>query len=205
VKPLLLIGGGGHCRACIDVIEATGEYSIRGIIERGGAGTREVLGHPVIGSDDDLPALSSTAKYALVTVGQLPAPELRMGLVSRALNAGLELATVVSPRAQISRYASIGAGTIVMHGAAVGPGAHVGAHCIVNSLALIEHDSTIGDFCHISTGAIVNGGTQVEDGCFIGSGAVVFQGLRIGSGSVVGAGCVVRADLPKQTRYLEAR
>jgi len=32
MKSLLLIGGGGHCRSCIDFIEEEGKYQIAGIV-----------------------------------------------------------------------------------------------------------------------------------------------------------------------------
>ncbi len=33
-KPnIILIGGGGHCKACIDVIEQENKYTIAGIID----------------------------------------------------------------------------------------------------------------------------------------------------------------------------
>jgi sugar O-acyltransferase (sialic acid O-acetyltransferase NeuD family) len=202
VRPILLIGGGGHCRACIDVVESTAQFQIRGIVERPGAARGEVLGYPIVGSDDDLPAICSRDLSALVTVGQLTSADLRVHLASRLRDLGLELATVVSPRAQVSRFATIGPGTVVMHGAVVGPGAHIGANCIINSQALIEHDAQVGDHCHISTGALVNGGTVVAEGCFVGSGAIIFHGLRIGARSVIGSGALVRVDLSDGARYL---
>jgi len=33
MKPIILIGGGGHCLSCIDVIEQTGLYQIIGILD----------------------------------------------------------------------------------------------------------------------------------------------------------------------------
>ncbi|MDQ0969199.1 FlaA1/EpsC-like NDP-sugar epimerase [Flavobacterium sp. W4I14] len=33
-QKIVLIGGGGHCKACIDVIEETGEYEILGILDQ---------------------------------------------------------------------------------------------------------------------------------------------------------------------------
>ena len=48
MKPILLIGGGGHCRSCIDVIEAEGKYSIAGIVNQPGGNTDPVLGYEVL-------------------------------------------------------------------------------------------------------------------------------------------------------------
>ena len=32
-EKIILIGGGGHCRACIDVIEQEGRFTIAGIVD----------------------------------------------------------------------------------------------------------------------------------------------------------------------------
>lgn len=32
-EQIILIGGGGHCKSCIDVIEQEGKYQIAGIVD----------------------------------------------------------------------------------------------------------------------------------------------------------------------------
>ena len=39
-KPLILIGGGGHCKSCIEVIESTDEWEIKGILDQNITGGR---------------------------------------------------------------------------------------------------------------------------------------------------------------------
>ncbi len=197
---ILLIGAGGHSHACIDAIEQQGLYRIFGLVCADGEDRSDRLGHPVVGADADLPALARQCRLALVAAGQIGSPALRMRLRQRALDLGLELPSIVSGRAYVSRHAHIGPGTLVMHGAIVNAGAHVGANCIINSRALIEHDARVGDHCHIATGAILNGGVQVGDGSFVGSGSVVREGLHIGRACLVGMGQTVRHPLPDQAR-----
>ena len=36
MSAVVLLGGGGHCRSVIDVIEQTGLYSILGVLEKEG-------------------------------------------------------------------------------------------------------------------------------------------------------------------------
>ena len=55
MKPLLLIGCGGHARSLIDIIDSTGKWQIRGLIGLPNQIGHKVSGHPVIGFDDDLP------------------------------------------------------------------------------------------------------------------------------------------------------
>ena len=193
---LLLIGGGGHCKAAIDVIEEAG-MSIAGVLDRRDTALRQVLGYPVMGSDDDLHELLARHGDALVTIGQIKSPARRIRAFEAALAAGARLPSVVSPRAHVSRHSTVGEGTLVMHGAVINAAALVGRNVILNSLALVEHDARVGDHCHISTGARVNGDVSIGERCFIGSGTVLKNGVRIGNGSVVGAGCFIHEDVPE--------
>ena len=192
--PLLLVGAGGHARACIDVIELEGRFAVAGLTGLPQEVGAKVLGYPVLGVDTDLPTLLRDCTHALVTVGQIKSPELRMRLFSALAQNKYTMPAIVSPRAHVSRHATLGAGTIVMHGAIVNAGAVVGRNCIVNSQALIEHDAHIADHCHIATAAAINSGVNVGRETFIGSNACVRQGTRIGERSVIGMGQRVLAD-----------
>jgi len=196
VSKILLLGGGGHCKACIDVIETENIHSVAGILVASDDPSRELLGYPVLGHDSDLLALLANAQAALVTVGQIKSADTRVRLFNALVATGLALPVIASPTAHRSRHSSVGRGTILMHGVVVNAHATIGDNCIINSQALIEHDSEIGDHCHVSTGARVNGGVVVGERSFVGSGVVIKQGVRIGANVVIGAGQTVLKDLP---------
>lgn len=202
---LILLGAGGHAHACIDVIEQHGQYEIAGLVGMPEEVKSKVLGYSVIASDRDLPELAKTYRYALVTVGQIRSSENRMHLYRLAAELGIELPTIVSPLAYVSRHAAIGAGTIVMHGAIVNAGARLGDNCIINTRALIEHDAIIEDHCHISTGAILNGNVCLGAGSFVGSGSKIKEGVVLGRSCVVGMGLTVRHDQPDGARLVGDR
>lgn len=193
MKPkILLIGGGGHCKSVIDVIEMEGSYTIGGIIDQKELLGQKVLGYEIIGCDDDLEALFDRFKYAIVTVGQIKSPDVRIKLFNRLKTIGYELPVIISPRAYISKHATVDMGTVVMHDALINANAAVGKNCIINTKALIEHDSVIGDDCHISTGAVINGGTVVSQGTFFGSNAVSKEYASIAEKSFIKAGSIVK-------------
>jgi sugar O-acyltransferase (sialic acid O-acetyltransferase NeuD family) len=195
VKPnVLLVGCGGHAMACIDVIEQEGRRAIAGLIGQRHEVGREVLGYPVVASDDELVDHLQTVHSALVAVGQIKTPEPRMRLFEQIVRFGTATSPIVSPRAYVSAHAWIGEGTIILHGAVVNAGARVGRNCIINSLALIEHEAEVHDHCHVATGARVNSAVVIGEGSFVGSGTVVRQGVRIGAGCVIGMGQRVLAD-----------
>jgi sugar O-acyltransferase (sialic acid O-acetyltransferase NeuD family) len=199
---LLLVGAGGHARACVDVIEADGRFRVGGLLGLPDQVGALILGYPVLGTDEDLPRLAPLHSHALVAVGQITTPDTRIRLFRRLRELGYQLPCIVSPRAHVSRHAAIAAGTIVMHGAIVNAGAIIGENCILNSQSLIEHDTTVGNHCHIATAAAVNSGVRVADGSFVGSNACIRQGIRIGERCVIGMGqrvlrdCAAGSQLP---------
>jgi sugar O-acyltransferase (sialic acid O-acetyltransferase NeuD family) len=187
MKNLYLIGGGGHCKSCIDVIEQTGEFNIKGIFDIKEMIGDKVLGYEVIGTDDDIKSYQAEDNYFLITLGQIKTPNLRIKL----FNLDLQFATVISPRAYVSKHANVGAGSIIMHDALVNAGASIGKNCIVNSKALVEHDAVVGDHCHISTAAIINGNCVVGEKSFIGSNTTLKNGIKINANSVIPYGVKV--------------
>jgi len=201
-KPrLIVIGAGGHAHACIDVIERCGSYEIIGLVGLPDEMKTEHLGYAVMAIDSDLPELAKDCHCVIIAVGQIHSPTVRVRLYQRAIELGLQLPTIVSPTAYVSRHATIGAGSIVMHGAVVNAGARIGSNCIINTRAIVEHDVTVEDHCHISTGAILNGNVKVGQGSFVGSGTVIKEGISIGSNCIMGMGLAVRCDQTDNTRF----
>jgi sugar O-acyltransferase (sialic acid O-acetyltransferase NeuD family) len=191
MKDIILIGGGGHCKSVIDVIEQEGQFKIAGIVDKPEFLGFDILGYSVIGNDSDLGILVKKYKYALVTVGQIKSPLLRMKLFELAKKSGFILPNIISPRAYISKYTTVGKGTIIMHDVLINADAKIGENCIINSKALIEHDCSISNHCHISTSATINGGVIVKSGSFIGSGVTTKELIIIGENSFIKAGILV--------------
>lgn len=201
MKAIVLIGGGGHCRACIDVIEEEGVYRIVGILDAFKADDESILGYPILGRDDELKNFASNKWAALVTVGHIKNVTRRVELYQVASELHMITPPIISSKAYVSRHSFIGPGTIVMHGAVINAAATVGDNCILNTQSLIEHDVRVGSHCHISTGARLNGGVTIGDQCFIGSGVTVKEGVNIGHNSLIGAGLTVLKDVNPGTIY----
>lgn len=191
-KKLVLIGGGGHCRSCIDVIESEGKYCIERIVDLAENQGKSVVGsHQINAIDDDISQLVQSNHWFLITIGQIKTPNLRLKYFDYLSSLNAKLATIVSPLAHVSDYAELGAGTIVMHHALVNAGARIGQNCIINSKALIEHDSIIENHCHISTASVINGGTIVKQKTFFGSNAMAKEYIEIKQESIIKGGSAV--------------
>jgi sugar O-acyltransferase (sialic acid O-acetyltransferase NeuD family) len=192
---IYLLGGGGHCRSCIDVIEATNSYKIAGIFDNIENQNKTVHGYQQLGNDRDIDLWITSDDSALVCIGHIKSHSRRKELFDALITLKCKVPTIVSPHSYVGRKTQIGAGTIVMHGVVINGGVTVGKNAIINSQSLLEHDVIVGDHTHVSTGAKINGGVSIGSGTFIGSGAIIHQGISIGSSCVVAAGSIVRESL----------
>ena len=195
-EKIVLVGGGGHCKSCIDVIEQAGKFQIVGIFYVPDKLHQKLLGYEIMATDDDLPQLVNENTNFLVTLGQIKSPEKRIRIFQILKELKAKLPVIISPIAYVSQHAQINEGTIIMHHAIINAGAKIGQNCIINSKALIEHDAVIADHCHIATGAIINGGVTVGSGTFFGSNAVCKEYIEIGKNVVIGCGVKITKNIP---------
>ena len=174
---MILVGGGGHSRACADVIFSSEKnYNILGYADP--SENPEMSEFTYLGGDEILSEYVNNSSF-LVTVGQIKSYKKRKELFDYLNSLNADLSIVKSSNSYVSKNAVIKEGTIVMHKAVIQSNVTIGQNCIINDMALIEHDSIIGDHCHISTGAIINGQVKIGKGVFIGSSAVIRNGITI--------------------------
>lgn len=188
MKKLYLLGGGGHCRSAIDVIELEAKYAIAGIFDLKENIGKTVFNYLIIDEDKNLQKYINSENYFLITIGQIKNPTPRIKAFEVLQKLGANFATIISPLAHVSKHSIIADGSIVMHHSIINAGSRIGKNCIINTKALIEHDVIVNDHCHCSTASIVNGGCIIEANSFIGSNTVLKEGVRVPISSVIGAG-----------------
>lgn len=194
-EELILVGGGGHCKSCIDVIESEGRFNIKGIIDVPEKSGMSIFDYPVIGSDDDLAEWSKRGYNFLITLGHMGNSSRRRALFNIIKLNGGYLPVIISPLAYVSKYSYIKEGTIIMHHCMVNANVSIGENSIMNSKALLEHDVVVGDDCHVSTGVLVNGNCTIGNNVFIGSGSIIKNGIGIIDTVVIGTGSNVVKDI----------
>ncbi len=201
-KPIILIGGGGHCISCIDIIELDGKYNIIGILDMPEKVGKKILDYEIIGTDDQIKHFVKTWPDFLITVGQIKSATIRKQIYRKVKGFGGNLPVIKSPLAYVSKYATVNEGTIIMHHAVVNANAKIGQCGIINSMALIEHEATIGDFTHISTGTIINGKSKIGNQCFIGSNTVVSNNTAIADDTIIAAGSQILKNINESGTYI---
>jgi sugar O-acyltransferase (sialic acid O-acetyltransferase NeuD family) len=196
---LILVGGGGHCKSCIDVIGSVPGWEIAGVLDKDP--NIQLPGIKVLGDDSLIEELSKEGHGFLVTIGFITSSSVRIKLFERLSTLNAAFPVIIASSAHVSKYSTIGKGTIVMHNALVNSGAQIGKNCIINTGALVEHDCFIGDHSHISTHAVVNGDCQIGSRVFVGSNAVINNGIEIADDIIIGAGTVVNRALKEKGTY----
>lgn len=201
-EDIVIIGGGGHAKACIDVVQSTGLYNIVGYVdEEPKLDTNFNINY--LGTDDILDKYITDCSF-LIGIGQIKNPQPRTNMFEQMLKKGARFPAIVSPSAYVSKYAKIGAGTIIMHGAILQVNVKVGNNCIINDRAVLEHDVNVGDYCHISTSTTINGGVEIGASTFIGSGSTIKNGVHICKNVIIGMGAIVLYDILDEGLFLSA-
>ncbi|MFH1114512.1 MAG: acetyltransferase [Pseudomonadota bacterium] len=197
MKNIVVIGASGYAKVLADIIEKRAEFSIIGLIDSYKPIGYELIGHSVLGTEHDLPALVGT--YALVG-GVLAIGDNwdRYRMVSSILGLvpDFTFPTLVHPSACLAGDVEIGQGTVITAGAVVNSASRVGQFCIINTRASLDHDNTIGDFASLAPGVTTGGNVTIGEFTAVSLGASLIHGITVGPHAVIGAGAVVVDDIP---------
>lgn len=191
MRRLLIVGGGGHGKVVADTAREMGVEAIAFADDKYPA-LRTVEGLPVIGTTADVRKLSDSITDVVVAIGN---NRLRVKYLKEFRQLGLSLATLVHPRAFVSRTAQVGSGTVIFAQAAVNAAAVLGLGVIINTAASVDHDCVLGDGVHLSPGAHLGGSVTVGENTWVGVGAAVINDITIGSDSLIGAGAAIVRDV----------
>ncbi len=199
MKPIIVLGAGGHTKVLIDILLDTG-CKVLGLldIDPGTAG-KKVLGISVLGTEELLRCYHPDDILLVNGLGSIGDTTARRHVYELRRQNGYRFYSVIHPRAIIGRETVIGEGIQVFAGSVVQPGSVIGDNVIINTNASVDHDCTIGSHSHLAPGATLSGGVHVGEGVHIGTSAVVIQGVKIGARSTIAAGAVIVRDVAAGT------
>ena len=69
MKNIVLIGAGGHCKSCIDVIELEKRFKVVGLIDN--KKNRILKKYKLLGNEKNFKKILKKNKFALITLGQI--------------------------------------------------------------------------------------------------------------------------------------
>jgi len=187
MQDLLLFPCNGNAREALDCLGA--DFRAIGFVDDDPAklGTI-VLGLPV----SDRRALSQFPNAKVLAVPGSPTSfprrsDLIMGLVIPRER----LATVVHPKAVVSRNATIGLNVLLMAGVIIAANAVIEDHVVILPNSVVHHDSHIGAYTMLGSGVLVAGSVHIGERCYIGSGSRFRDTVTVAPETLVGLGAIV--------------
>lgn len=187
-RTLLVIGAGGHGKAVAEAALLSGEWQAVKFADDRWPELKESFGCPVISNLAGLADIAATVDAAIAAVGN---NAVREQWCESIVAAGLQLATVIHPRAFVSATATLGAGTAVMAMAMVGVDAVLGRGVIVNAGAIVDHDASLDEFAHLGVGVQLAGGVKVKARAWLQAGCCAGYGVIVAEAEVLAPGTVL--------------
>lgn len=193
---VVIWGGGGHAKVCIEILRAMGEHTIYGILDAKMSIGSRVLGVPVVGREKDMEELCRRGvTSAVLGIGSVQAHSARARMLKRMKDAGYKLPNLIHPRACVEPSTRLGAGNVLFAHATVSSDVTISDGCIINSGAVVSHDCHLADNVHLAPGALLAGNVSVGENTLIGMSATVFLGTKIGRAVTINNGVAVMADV----------
>ncbi|MUT65004.1 acetyltransferase [Paenibacillus sp. NEAU-GSW1] len=189
MKPVILIGGGGHAKVCLDLLLRQQSEIVGYTALQASSSLPDYIAY--LGDDEAVLRYEPGEVMLVNGIGMLGSSRIRSRIYARYKKAGYTFASLIHDSAVVSNLAEVCEGAQIMAGAVVQAGSVIGANVIVNTRAVIDHDCTIGKHAHISPGAVLCGGVTVGEHVHVGAGANVVQQVSIGDEAVIGAGSLV--------------
>ena len=197
---LVLIGAreDGHAGVVLDTLAEGFPHRVVAFLDETESlwGTKvrdiEVLGGPEVLAR----AVGLGARGGVVAIAD---PGARERFSELLLRAGVDLPTIVHPRAFVAPSASLGRGVFVGPMAGVGAGAQVDDFAVVQSASYVGHNSRVERAASLGGMVMLGGRTRIGARAFLGLSAVVIPDRTVGHDAVVGAGAVVIRDVEPGT------
>ena len=202
-KKLIVLGGGGHAKVVVDLIQQLDCFEVLGIVDvdKNKIGS-SILGVDIMGSDEMLSEFPPKEVCLANGIGAVGSDSLHGKIFEKFSRRGYQFPVLSHPSAIVSSSVVMHEGVQIMAGSVVQAGVIVHKNAIINTRASVDHDCVIGSSVHIAPGVVLSGGVHIGANVHIGTGAVVIENIYIGESSLVGAGSVVICDVPSFVRVV---
>lgn len=190
---LALVGASGHGKVVAEIAEDLGHEVV--FFDDAWPNKKTIGTWNIQGDTRALFNLKEKFEGCFISIGN---NQIRNEKQEALIRQGFVIVNLIHPRAIVSRYSEIGAGTVVMAGAIINAFSSIGNGCIINTGATIDHDCILKDFVHVAPGSHLAGDVNVSNCSSVGIGVSVKQGIHIGANTIIGAGAVVISNLPSE-------
>jgi sugar O-acyltransferase (sialic acid O-acetyltransferase NeuD family) len=199
MKPVIIIGSGGHARVLLDILlrKSQAILGFTDLPHQKNSLSPPFLNIPLIGSDEQIFNYPPDAIHLVNGLGMIPGPGLfrRRDIYQKFKDYGYTFATIVHPSAVIAEDVILSEGVQVMAGAVIQTGSVIGENCIINTRTAVDHDTVLGRHVHLAPGTTVCGNVTIGEGSFVGTGSTIIPGIKIAANSIIKAGSLIKYKL----------
>ena len=201
-KKIIIIGGGGHAKVLIDLIDKSNKFQIVGIVDPKKNKNEKINGIKVLGNDNVLPKYQKKGvKFLALGVGA-DAHKLknRVLIWEKLRKQGFKFPALIHKNTIISKNTEIGEGAQIFCYSVVNSGASIGANVVLNTNSIIEHGCKISDNVFTGSRVTICGDVKVERNSFIGANVCILPKVQIKKNVVIAAGSVVINNIGKNKK-----
>lgn len=196
MKKLLIVGTGQHARMLVELIEEQGLYQIVGFVSKEKQ-NKKIYKYPIVCNDISLKLYlkkNPEVKYYLCGVGDNFGGMKGRKKIIEKFDKQLIPATIISPKAYISKNAKIQKGSVIEAFAKIMNGVNIGKHSMVESFTAVNHDQKVGSNVFIGNNCSL-AGKSIGSDTIIGDGSVIGYKISIGSNCIINQGTKVYKNI----------
>jgi UDP-perosamine 4-acetyltransferase len=195
-EDLILLGGKGGAKMCIDAIRSTNKFKIIGIIDDALIPGSKVMDIEVLGGENELHLLFKNGyKNLVVTYSILNDLSKRYLKIEQYQKIGFSFPNIIHEKAVIESSSRIGNGNIILANSIIGSEAIVGDFNYINTASIICHESLIGNNNHFAPNSVIAGRVKVGDSNLFGMCTTTYFDICIGSNNILNNGVSLNNDI----------
>lgn len=188
IKNVAIIGGGGHSKVIIDIINTINRqnknlYKIIGYYDDNEKSNLYNIEY--LGKINKIKNEKSN-KYFMIAIGNCSVRKMIYNTYDK-----IQYITLIHPTSIISKTSVIKEGTVICAGVIIQTEVKIGKCCIINTNSNIDHESIISDFVNINPSATLCGNVSIGETTMVGANATIIEKIKIGKYNIIGAGSVI--------------
>ncbi|RAR66717.1 sugar O-acyltransferase (sialic acid O-acetyltransferase NeuD family) [Paraburkholderia unamae] len=193
-RNLLIVGAGGFGREVLAYVEDDNPlFKVKGFLDG--------RPHALDATPRDVPIVGDPLTYQPLPneafMAALGDPQQRFKYTATLRDVhDVDFATVVHPRANVSKHAHLAHGCIIGPGVGISVDTHVGAFTCIQEYTVVGHDARIGEWSQINSHCTIAGGARIGNFVTIHPNCVITSRAVIGDGATVAPGSVVIGRIP---------
>lgn len=193
-RNLLIVGAGGFGREALAYVEDDNPlFHVKGFLDsRADALSATPRSVGIVG--DPLTYQPQPNDVFMAALGD---PQLRFKYTAALRDVhNVDFATVVHPRANISRHTQLRRGCIIAPQVGISVDCQIGEFTCIQEYTVVGHDAQVGNWCQINSHCTIAGGARIGHFVTIHPNCVITNRAVIGDGAIVGPGSVVIGRIP---------